>query len=223
MENASKALIMAGGMFIALLIIGSVILMFNQIGDYQKANTDSIKSSQLATFNQDFIRYADGEEIRGVDIISLANKVADHNTKNGLANSVDYDKKIELEINLAPSTKSDFIKKYGTNGQSELFGRTKKWVVSATNINFIDILTQFSALEKKYTLSTMSKLSANYDSIASGQKKPSEIAGKEINIELEDIRKYREYSEFKSSTFISKEEPKYNEGQVVKLFFEFVK
>ncbi len=223
MENASKALMMAGGMLIALLIIGSVMLMFNQIGNYQKANSDSDKNSQLASFNQEFLRYADGEKIKGVDIISVANKVADYNKKSGLINSVDYDKKMELEINLAPSPNNDFIKKYGTNGESELFGKTKIWEVSTTNIKFIDIVTQFSALEKRYTLKTMSKLSANYDSIASGKKTPSEVAGKEIDIELGDIRKYREYSEFKSSTFISKEEPKYDKGQIVKLFFEFVK
>ena len=39
MENASKALLMAGGILIALLVIGSVLLMFNQIGNYRRANT----------------------------------------------------------------------------------------------------------------------------------------------------------------------------------------
>ena len=38
MENASKALLMAGGMLIALLVIGALLLAFNQIGDYEKVN-----------------------------------------------------------------------------------------------------------------------------------------------------------------------------------------
>ena len=117
MENASKALLMAGGILIALLVIGSVLLMFNQIGNYRKANTDSEKSAQLANFNKDFVRYADGEQIKGVDVISLANKIVDYNQKKGVANSVDYDKKITLKINLAPSASSNFITKYGTNGK----------------------------------------------------------------------------------------------------------
>ena len=57
MENASKALLMAGGVLIALLIISALILMFNQIGDYEKAQDASKKDSQLAEFNKDFERY----------------------------------------------------------------------------------------------------------------------------------------------------------------------
>ena len=31
MENASKALVMAGGILIALLVLGALLLMFNQV------------------------------------------------------------------------------------------------------------------------------------------------------------------------------------------------
>lgn len=223
MENASKALLMAGGILIALLVIGSVLLMFNQIGNYRRANTDSEKSAQLANFNKDFVRYADGEQIKGVDVISLANKIVDYNQKKGVANSVDYDKKITLKINLAPSASSNFITKYGTNGRSELFDRRTNWIVSNSDTQFVSKITQFSVLESRYTLGTMSKLSANYDSIANGTKTASQIAGKTVNITTEDIRKYREYSEFKSSTFINDDEPKYDNGQVIELSFKFVK
>lgn len=43
MENASKALIMAGGILIALLVIGALVLMFNQLSYYQRTETDSEK------------------------------------------------------------------------------------------------------------------------------------------------------------------------------------
>lgn len=223
MENASKALLMAGGILIALLVIGSVLLMFNQIGNYRKANTDSEKSAQLANFNKDFVRYADGEQIKGVDVISLANKIVDYNQKKGVANSVDYDKKITLKINLAPSASSNFITKYGTNRKSELFDKQTNWIVSNSDKQFVSKVTQFANLESKYTLGTMSKLSANYDLIKNGEKTASQVAGKTVNITIDDIRKYREYSEFKSSTFINDSEPKYDNGQVIELSFKFVK
>lgn len=213
MENASKALLMAGGILIALLVIGSVLLMFNQIGNYRRANTDSEKSSQIADFNKDFVRYADGEEIKGVDIISLANKVVDYNQKKGTANSVDYNKKITLKINLAPL-------------KSELFDKRTNWTISSSDTQFVSRVTQFAALESTYTLGTMIKLSANYDSIESGDKTASQVAGKnveDIDRDPSIIKKYREYSEFKSSTFINDGEPKYDNGQVVELSFKFVK
>ena len=40
MENASKALIMAGGVMIALLIIGSLLLMFNNLSSYQVGSNE---------------------------------------------------------------------------------------------------------------------------------------------------------------------------------------
>ena len=51
MENASKALLMAGGILIALLVIGALLLMFNQLSSYQKTNSDVEKQSQLVEFN----------------------------------------------------------------------------------------------------------------------------------------------------------------------------
>ena len=124
---------------------------------------------------------------------------------------------------MAPSNSSNFIKKYGTNGKSELFNKKTKWVVTNSDTQLVSIVKKYADLESKYTLNTMSKLSANYDSIANGDKTASQVAGKTVNVTVEDIRKYREYSEFKSSTFTSKENPKYDEGQVVELSFEFVK
>ena len=79
MENASKALLMAGGILIALLVIGALILMFNQVGSYEKAQDARKKSSQIADFNKDFERYLDDKGITGADVISLINKVLDYN------------------------------------------------------------------------------------------------------------------------------------------------
>ena len=73
MENASKALLMAGGMLIALLIIGALLLVFNQIGDYEKAQTTSEKTSQVADFNKEYAKYS-GDNIKGYDVITIINK-----------------------------------------------------------------------------------------------------------------------------------------------------
>lgn len=97
MENASKALVIAGGMLIALLVLGALMLMFNQIGDYEKAQTVNEKNSQIAKFNEDFERYT-YSDIQGIDVISIINKVCDYNKKDGIANSVNYDIKMSVTI-----------------------------------------------------------------------------------------------------------------------------
>lgn len=115
MENASKALIIAGGMLIALLIIASLVLMFNQIGGYERAQTTGTKNAQLAQFNLDFEKYVDESGIKGADVISLVNKIVDYNKKSGKAGTknavVDYDKKITLNINLKDMSNNVFTQK----------------------------------------------------------------------------------------------------------------
>ena len=118
MENASKALTMAGGILIALLIIGALILMVNQIGDYEKGQNNNDKNSELASFNKTFEKYADDKGIKGVDIVSLINKILDYNQiekDGGIKNSVNYDIKMSITI----SGLKAFNKKYAYDKQND--------------------------------------------------------------------------------------------------------
>lgn len=231
MENASKALIMAGGILLALMIIGVLVLMFNQISSYQKTSTVSKKDSQIAIFNQDFAKYADEKELKGTDIISLVNKVVDYNSKEGVSNYIDYNKKITLDINV-----SGFASKYGVDGKSELFGRTTLYTITSTNAasnTFVKMINDFYTLEKKYTLKSMEKLKSSYITISNDVTNRIPIITSVYNATgknmpeittLDTIAKYVEYSNnFKSAIFESNAMPVYNEGQIVKLSFKFVK
>ena len=236
MENASKALLIAGGVFIALMIIGALLLMYNQISAYQQGEVVSQKDVQIANFNQSFAKYADEKTLKGTDIISLANKVVDNNKKAGTSKYVDYNKKITLEVKL-----SGFAQLYGTNGKSELFGTTIVYSITDSNNVFMKAINDFSGLEKKYTLMTMGKLKSSYSNISNYvQSRPGSMTeaqairtaiqnntGKDIAeiTSLKDIAKYMEYTELKSSTFkpSSNIPTVYKDGQIVKLTFEFVK
>lgn len=233
MENASKALLMAGGILTALLVIGALILMFNQLGTYRKGNTNAEKNSQIAEFNRKFEKYAEGE-INGTDIISLANQVVNYNTSNAKTNSINYDKKITVTITLG----EEFANKYGvantTTGTKKLkVFNTKPYIVKDKNSSFYTAINQYRALEEKYSLKTMSLLSANYDNIAyTSQEKVNnptkktikELTGKDItDMDSNKIEQYREYSEFKTSTFKSNGDPEYEDGQITGLSFIFEK
>ena len=52
MENASKALIMAGGVLISLMVIGLLVLFYNNLSGMQKIKTDSETEQQAAEFNK---------------------------------------------------------------------------------------------------------------------------------------------------------------------------
>ena len=71
-------------------------------------------------------------------------------------------------------------------------------------------------------MSKLSNLSSNYDSIKAGTKTVKDIIGTDDSrITLEVIAQYREYSEFKSSSF-KNTDMKYNGDQIVELDFEYI-
>lgn len=123
MENASKALLIAGGVLIALLIISLLLLTLNKIGDNKRSESSGTKDSQLASFNRDFERYTEGT-INGTDVLSLMNKISDYNKTQADISSgrkapestyIDYNEDISLTVNNLGAYNS----KYAVNGSSD--------------------------------------------------------------------------------------------------------
>ena len=110
MENASKALIMAGGILITILVVSLLVLFWNQVSDYKKTSSDAEKEAQLSTFNEQFTQYA-RTDLRGVDLISLVNKVINYNSKKRGAGEIDYSQKITLVVTIG----QEFRTKYATD------------------------------------------------------------------------------------------------------------
>lgn len=81
MENASRALVMAGGILIALIILGALLLMFNNLSSYQNSNDASTKSSQIAEFNNQFEPY-NKNNLTLMELKSVYNKIQSNNTRN---------------------------------------------------------------------------------------------------------------------------------------------
>ena len=79
MENASKALIMAGGVLISLMVIGLLVLFYNNLSGMKKIKTDSETEQQAAEFNKQYDVYA--RDVYGSEILSIANKIADYNKR----------------------------------------------------------------------------------------------------------------------------------------------
>ena len=87
MENATRALTMAGGILIALMILGALFLMFNNLSSYQNQNDTSTKSTQIAEFNNQFEPYNkdnlnNKDNLTLMELHSVYNKVNSNNTKN---------------------------------------------------------------------------------------------------------------------------------------------
>ena len=79
MENASKALIIAGAILISILLISVGVLIMNSTGDTQKSVEDQSKSIAIRTFNSQFTPY-EGEGISASQVRALFSTI---NASNG--------------------------------------------------------------------------------------------------------------------------------------------
>ena len=81
MENASRALIMAAGILIALMILGALMLMFNNLSSYQDQNDMTKEQAQVVEFNNQYLAY-EKDDLTLMEMKSLYNKIQSHNIKN---------------------------------------------------------------------------------------------------------------------------------------------
>ena len=82
MENATKALLIAGGILIAMLVISLGVLIFMNYREVGTAFVLRISTTQIRKFNSNFTKFEGREDITIQEIISLANFVKDYNEKN---------------------------------------------------------------------------------------------------------------------------------------------
>lgn len=232
MDNASKALLMAGGVLIALLVITLAVFVFNQMSDYQKSQSDLVEVEQLADFNEQFTQYV-RNDLNGIDLVTLANKVVNFNQKDSGAGEINYDQDITLIINM-----ENYQQKYVGN----LFDKST-YTVENKNSDFFTIISKYTELETKYTLKTITALSSNIESLKSyyinndtiNGKSVSDVTGRKVvagsdletlenklkNKDFSDIERYSEYSEFKTAEFEGLQ-PEYINGQISKLTFKYI-
>ena len=82
MENATKALIMAGGVLISVLLISFLLILLRKGGAANAEYQTTMSDTELAKFNSQFEVY-DRTDNTYFDVITVANLAYDINTKNG--------------------------------------------------------------------------------------------------------------------------------------------
>lgn len=81
MENAAKALLIAGGILIAIIILSMFVMMYNKMINIQNAQEEKTQLEQIAAFNAEYEAY-NKKMMYGADVLTLKNKVEEHNRNN---------------------------------------------------------------------------------------------------------------------------------------------
>ena len=106
MENASKALIIAGAILLAILIISLGIMIYQQASGV--VNNNSMTEVDVSTFNAKFEQYL-GSNVRGAQVNALINTI---NTNN--MSQDDDSKKVAVKVDNKSETKTNNAKNYHT-------------------------------------------------------------------------------------------------------------
>lgn len=169
MENASKALLMAGGVLIALLIISALVLMFSNLSNYQQAGQVNDKEAQVVEFNNQYETY-NRKNVRGSDLYSLLNRVVDYNRRKSTEGTGSTDNGQYLAYE--PITvKFSFVSSKGgkelfsTDGTNRLLKSNEYTQSGITNQFEKDITATVEKIENKYGKDSLTNLTTGLTKI----------------------------------------------------------
>ena len=174
MENASKALLMAGEVLISIIIISALLLMFNGVSSYQQVSKQNEKEAEVIQFNNNYEAY-NRKDLRGNDVYTLINRIVDYNRRRSTEGKGEKDEgqyyaytpitikvsfkadngKTETELT-APDKENNLIFKGLNNHSIE---------INATNNKFDDLFGQKNGIESEYGSGILLNLVNGYTSI----------------------------------------------------------
>lgn len=139
MENASKALIMAGSVLLSMIIIGALVFMFNSLSKIKQEETTSDEVKKQTEFNKKIETF--NRTLYGSELISLANFIADYEQRANIGSedaSINQYDPITLTVNIT-TRMVDVTDSSGRHYQTRNTAYT----------NYQDFLNDFTTLESR--------------------------------------------------------------------------
>lgn len=110
MDNAAKALVIAGGILLAILIISLGIYIWQLSGNFVSQGEVEKEQERIKAFNQEYESYQ-RQALRGTDIISVINKIRNNNIKNADAEELQISWEVNLKQDLTDANNQIILKK----------------------------------------------------------------------------------------------------------------
>ena len=80
MENATKALLMASGTLIGVMLVALMMYFFRSLSPFEETRQKTEETDQITAFNEEYTAY-EKKLMYGVDLISVLNKAKSNNEK----------------------------------------------------------------------------------------------------------------------------------------------
>lgn len=98
MENASNALLIAGGVLIGILILSLAVYLFTSFGTTSAEINQRNARQQIVEFNTQYTVYANREDLTIYDIITVANMANQNNSQYSYVNNFTTDYEISIYL-----------------------------------------------------------------------------------------------------------------------------
>ena len=94
MENATKALLIAAGVLITIIVITIGVVLYQTFSSQTKGYSQTIETSEIQKFNSNYLIYIGRQNITAQEIVSTVNRAKEYNdiisikviTRNGEIN-----------------------------------------------------------------------------------------------------------------------------------------
>lgn len=147
MENASKALIIAGGILLAMMILALLIYVSTSMSSVAEEQDKRILTQQIEEFNKGYLAY-NKTRMYGTDVITVVNKAINHNNTVEAMETDPYYINVIIKTKQSfettgicidtslPASHKDYETKVSSDKISELWNQSNKLNKSGQNRNF---------------------------------------------------------------------------------------
>ena len=92
MDNASKAIVMAGGVLIAIALISVAVYAFNSARNFASSADDILSASQIQSFNRFYQEYRTGagtvSTINCIDAVNILNRAVEDDVEREVSSNL---------------------------------------------------------------------------------------------------------------------------------------
>ena len=122
MENASKALLMAGAILIGIIVLGAFSFLFIRASDFASSYEEDIAEQEVIEFNVAFEEYLGRKNLTGHDVLTVINLANDYNERVSLdAITVVIDNRIVNNLDLTTILNEDIPPRGDEPGQKAVY------------------------------------------------------------------------------------------------------
>ena len=203
MENAAKALSIAGGILIAVMLAVLVYYVFTHWGESQRIKQEDVEVQKVEDFNKSYLSYE--KVLYGSELLGLVNKMSDDVKYSGYS-------KMNLSMKITDKTTGNLFSN-GTYSLSSISNAIN--TVMNKTVNSSKYKGQISDSQWEYL--AKSSTSTKFDDLCTELKIPSSINREQLKA---DAAEYYKYVQFKRKKFKHIGTEFSNDGRVSKMSFE---